>query len=396
MVAGAPPAAQPGQKGQPPVRPRSFLVGTQAVTEGLDYDVTVNQFTSVQSLQPWTLQATGWLKGIWLLCTGTGGNTAAVTAFSANGPWNVFANIELDDVNNEAIFGPFDGYTAMVTNKLGGYQFNDDPRASVIYSTTTGSGATGGSFVFPLYIPLEIVSRDPLGPVPSVNNTASLTLKMTTNPLSVIYTTAPNGGTPLSFRVQGTQVFYWQPRKADKSGRPIMGEPPASGTTQYWTQGSVVLPAGIANQQLITGLGYPFRNYLMMLVDSAGSRAQGDADWPDPLIQLKFEANSLLSQYQKKLWQRQMGADYNYQGTTPDTLNSRENGVYALNFNRDFAFGKPGSETRRSYLVTSPGSNFIFNGTVGGSGNHTLYSIVNYVAPAGGNKGDTASLTGGQ
>jgi len=71
-----------------------------------------------------------------------------------------------------------------------------------------------------------------------------------------------------------------------------------------------------------------------------------------------------------------------------------ENGIKVLNFNKDFAFDKPGSETRRTYLVSSPGSNFIFNGSMGNAG--TLYSIVNYVAPAGGNKGDTASLTGGQ
>jgi len=55
-----------------------------------------------------------------------------------------------------------------------------------------------------------------------------------------------------------------------------------------------------------------------------------------------------------------------------------------------------GAETRRSYVVTSPGSNFIFNGAIGGAGN--LYSIVNYVAPGGGSgaKNNTAALTGGQ
>jgi len=63
---------------------------------------------------------------------------------------------------------------------------------------------------------------------------------------------------------------------------------------------------------------------------------------------------------------------------------------------------KNGGETRRTYLVTSPGSNFIYNGALANGGN--LYSIVNYVAPGGGGGAgnaaarhqDTASLTGGQ
>ena len=96
-----------------------------------------------------------------------------------------------------------------------------------------------------------------------------------------------------------------------------------------------------------------------------------------------------------------MAASYGYTNPTADVRTAgstpgKENGVYVLNFNRDFAFMKPGSETRRSYLITSPGSNFIFNGAIGGAGN--LYSIVNYVAPGGATaaKGNTAALTGGQ
>ena len=152
-----------------------------------------------------------------------------------------------------------------------------------------------------------------------------------------------------------------------------------------------------------------------MLIRSAGTRANGELDWPDPLIGLKFEANMLISQYQKVQWNQRMARDYGYrntnlQQTTPADVRfadvaavgtqatfvepGLENGVKAINWNQDFAFQKPGSETRRTYLVTSPGSNWIFNGSLGNAG--TLYSIVNYVAPAGGNKGDTASLTGGQ
>lgn len=385
-------ATKTATKGKEQQRPtRSFLAGTQEVTEGGDYDQTVSPG---QTAPPWTLQATGWLRGLFLTVKGTG-----LTAGTAedDAPWSIFRSIELDDVNNEALFGPFDGYTAYLTNKYGGYQWVDDPGVSSVYSV---SGTTStNNFTFVLWIPLEIVNRDPMGPVASVNNTASLTLRMTLADTADVFTTTT--GT-LSVSIKGTQSFYWEPKKSDAAGNPISGAPFASGTTQYWTQGSVpVAGAGTINQQLITGLGYPFRTYLFLLRDNTGARSGGETNWPDPLTGLKFESNMLLSQYDKTLWQHVMSTMTGYTNATLDTRGAgltpgKESGVYGLFFNNDFAFRRPGSETRRKYLVTSPGSNFIFNGTIGGAGN--LYTIVNYIAPGGGatGAGNTAVLTGGR
>jgi hypothetical protein len=385
------PAKAPQQQ---KTRPRSFLVGTQEVWEGGDYDQTYTA-TNAQGGIPWALQATGWLRGLYLLVQGTGLTAGTATA---DAPFIIFSNIELDDVNNEAIFGPFDGYTAFLTNKYGGYYFADDPGTAPIYAL---SGTTSANnFTFMLYIPLEIVNRDPVGPVASVNNTASLTLRFSLNGTTSVFTT-PTG--TLSVRIRGTQDFYWEPRRADKQGRPISAEPPGSGTTQYWTQGSIaVAGAGTINSQLITGLGYPFREYLFLLRDGTGSRANGETNWPDPLVGIKFEANMLISNIPKLFWQAQMARQYGYANSTMDARGStgvnpgKENGVYTLNWNDDFFLNKVGAETRRSYLVTSPGSNFIYNGNIGGAGN--LYSVVNYVAPGGGVQArqNTMALTGGQ
>lgn len=386
-------AAKPGAKQAAPVRPRSFLVGTQAVIEGNDHDITYTM-TAAQAGTPWALQATGWLRGLYLLVTGTGLTAGTI---AADAPFNVFSNIELDDVNNEAIFGPFDGYSAFLTNKYGGYIFADDPATQSIFAVS--GTVTANNLTFVLYIPLEIVERDPIGPVASVNNTASLTLKYSLNATATVFS-APTG--TLVVRVRGSQSFFWEPKRADKQGRAISPAPPAAGTTQYWTQGSVAIAgAGVINQQLITALGYPFREYLFLLRDATGSRANGETNWPDPLIGLKFEANMLRSAYAKLLWAQQISAMFGYTNGTADTRAAgttpgKENGLYGLFWNNDFFQQNPGSETRRSYLQTSPGSNFIFNGSVGGSGN--LYSLVNYVAPGGGanSRDNTAALTGGQ
>jgi hypothetical protein len=336
------PTAAPAQ------RPRSFLVGTQAVIEGNDYDTTY-VMTNAQAGAPWALQATGWLRGLYLLCEGTG-LTAGTAA--ADAPFNAFSNIELDDVNNEAIFGPFDGYSAFLTNKYGGYIFADDPATQSVFAL---SGTTStNNFSFVLYIPLEIVERDPLGLIASVNNTASLTLRFSLNPTATVFST-PTG--TLSMRVRGSQSFYWEPKKEDATGRAISPEPPASGTTQYWTQGSVALAgASVMNQNLPTGLGYPFRMYGFLLRDASGSRANGETNFPDPLIALRFEANMIRSNYAKKLWAQQMSAMYGYTNPTADirvagSTPGKENGFYCLNWNNDFFQQNPGSETRRSYLI---------------------------------------------
>jgi hypothetical protein len=383
----------PAQTKQAQARPRSFLVGTQDVWEGNDYDQTYAT-ANAQGGIPWALQATGWLRGLYLIVTGTGLTAGTVTA---DGPFNIFSNIELDDVNNEAIFGPFDGYTAFLTNKYGGYYYADDPATAPVFSYT--GTVTTNNITFMLYIPLEMVSRDPIGAVASVNNTASLTLRFSLNPTLSVFTTIT--GT-LSLRIRGLQDFYWEPRRADKQGRPISPEPPASGTTQYWTQGSLaVAGAGTINSQLITGLGYPFREYLFLLRDAGGSRANGETNWPDPLVGLKFEANMLISNIPKIYWQAMIARQTYYTNSTMDVRGAgltpgKENGLYGLFWNDDFFRNAIGGETRRNYLVTSPGSNFIYNGNIGGAG--TLYSIVNYVAPGGGVQArqNTAMLTGGQ
>src|SRR5579859_4631236 len=238
----APPAA-PGKGQQQQVRPRSFLVGTQEVTEGQDYDNTVATYGG--SFPNWALTSTGWLKGIWLdLLATTSGNAVVTVTATENYPFNILGNIQLNDVNNEAIFGPFDGYTAILTNKYGGYGNVEDPATAAMYYRVAGTGTNSAakSAHFNLWIPLEIVRRDPIGPVASVNNTAALSLVMTMNTSGNLFSTPPTDAP--SVRIRGTQVFYWEPKRTDKQGRPISSRPLAAGTTQYWTQGSVTLASG--------------------------------------------------------------------------------------------------------------------------------------------------------
>lgn len=388
-MAGNTQTAPPPQKGgkQAPAPQRPFRAGVQSM-EDLQYDQTLTLNAGTQKLQDYNLNGDGYLRGIYMLveCT-TSGNAATVT-FSQNGPFNVFDTIVFYDTSGRPIFGPFDGYVTFTVNKWGGYWYIDDPRSSQIYKATAGSGSTGGSFTFVLYIPLEIVARDGLGSLVNKNTAVPYRLSMTLAASSTPYGTAPT--TAGSVRVRCTQDNWWEPEAADPKGHALSPAPPAVNSTQFWANNGYVLQAGaVPGQQLTTGLGYPIRNLIFTLVDSSGSRSQGNSDWPDP-VTLTVEKNQLF-QRPTKMWQHRITKQFGYGvgAPTADTSGALENGVFPLPFNTDFG-QKNGAELRNGYLITRGGQNFLWTGTIGGSGAHTLYTLVNWVAAA---NGDPASLT---
>lgn len=381
--------AKPNPKAQaaaPP--PRPFRAGTQSM-EDAQYDQSITLTASTKKMTPFTLNGDGFLRGIWCLFEMvTSGNAATVT-FAQNGPQNVIDTVQFLDTSKRPIFGPFDGYTWFVINKFGGYFNNNDPRNDTIFSTTTGAGGTGGSFTFLLYLPIEAVSRDGMGALVNKNTAVPYELDLTVSASATPYGTAPT--TPGTMRVRMVQDNWWEPKTTDPKGHPLAPKPPAINSTQFWASNNYTVQAGnVPGQQLSTGLGYPIRNLHFMLLDASNSRAQGDADWPDP-VTLTVEKNQLFIRA-KKIWQTRICRAYDLRSVTNDTANGLENGIYPVWFNQDFA-AQPGMELRNGYLITRGGQNLLFTGTIGGSGAHQLFTIVNWMAPA---NGDPASLAMGR
>lgn len=372
-------AAQKGKQGQQQqVVARRFRIGVQSHDENV-LDNTSTLTTSTQDLPVSNVSPAGWLRHFYVLVEATSSGNSANVTFSENGPFNVLDTISLEDVNSAPIIGPLGGYELMVLNKFGGYAHSEDPRASNIYSATTGSGGSGGSFTFVLRLPIELVDRDALGPLPNKSGTAQFKIRVRLAATATVYGTAPTAAPSVRTRIH--QVDWWDPPKTDLKGRPLAQQPPASQTTQFWTKSSYTLPSGAFRQDL-ERVGYGVRNLIFIYNDTSnGTRATGDSDFPDPAT-LQFEANVLMQGRPVKLWRHQMGQDYGYNGTTPDVANARENGVYVLNYNRDFGL-KPGAETRRGYLWTSSGSRLTFSGSNGAA--VTMTVLTNDVLPAGGN-----------
>jgi hypothetical protein len=375
MPAQPAPAGQKGKQAVQLVRP--FVAGTRRVDKST-YDESKVLTAGTQDLRVYECDPNGFLRGAYILVTCvTAGNAAAVT-FAANGPTNVIDTITFNDTNNKPLLGPMNGFDLEMAVKFGGYAFQDDPRLSPIFSVTTGGGATGGSFTFVLLLPVEIVPREALGSLPNKSSSSTFDITIRLAASATPYGVAPTN--PGTVRVRIQQFGWMDPNAADLKGNAVRQNPPGVQTTQYWQKQTYALNAGFFSQRL-QGIDSMVRN-LIFILDAAGSRTTGDADFPDPFT-LLYET-SLPIQRIKAIWQHMIGAMYGYNGVTADVAGARNFGVYPESYCADF-YGKPGFETRLGYLPVSSATTLNTSGTIGGAGAHTLTVLVNKIVPANGN-----------
>lgn len=371
-----------GTKDKDAVPLRPFKVGVQVVDDQA-YDNTVTLTASTQQLTPqYEIPATGFLNGVWILVEGsvTANTATAAVAFAEDGPWNVIDSLTFTDTNNSEIVGPIDGFDLKVITKWGGYAFQDDPMVNTdVYAVTASTASAGGSFSFPLRIPVELVPRDALGSLPNKSQSTPFKVKITMAASGTPYSSAPSAAP--SVRVRMTPDSYWEPTATDGSGNPIADQPPGVNTTQYWGKSIYNFSNGQQNISLTNSVGFPVRNLIFVLRDASDTRSGGEADWPDP-TKLQLQSNIIVDRIQA-LWKYMMTRDYNY-GSKADTAEHIENGLYVLPFNKDFCH-KPGWENRRQYLRTTDGMRLQLRGTFGtGSATHKLEVFTNYVGVGAG------------
>jgi hypothetical protein len=383
MPPSAPPQGAPqGKQAAPAMAPWPFPVGVLDTQNASDYDQTKTMTTGTVQYPDVQVQPDGWTRGIWFDVNGVTAANAATVVFNGDAaagtgaPFSAINTVLFKDTGGEQIFGPFNGYDWMTINKFGGYFEVGDPRADFNYLATAGAGSTGGSFHFSLYLPLEISAADSLGAVENRSENSIYRVSLTLESSTVVYGTAPT--TLPNVEIRTTQDSYTEPVAAlSLSGRPAAQAPPSPGTLQYWKQESAVVPAAAFSSLITNGIGNGYRNIIFKLIRSAGTRANGTSDWPDPQ-ELDLGTTRVRNLY-KKTWQDKMIRAYGFTGgTSTDAALSLENGVFVQWFSLDTGL-EPGNESRRKYLRTKPGNTFKLRGTYGSAG--TLYVTSNYVVP---------------
>ena len=380
-TAVAPPAkaAAPAKAGAQPAATaaRPFLTGTQVV-ETHTYDKTKALTVGTQTMDTFYVSTDGFLTDLFILVEATSAANAATVAFAADAPWNMIQSITFNDTTNKPIVGPFTGFDLKTFLKYGGFAFVDDPQQDVAnYTAVAGAGGTGGSASFVLRIPLQFVAREALGALPNTSNQTVYSVDITLNASGQVYTTPPT--TLPSVRVRIQQDGYRESAGQDIQGNPTNTTPPALGAVQYMRKFSDDISAGAQNFRLSPWEGMT-RALHFTFRDSAGSRVQGEADWPDPL-RLHYDNNLPIDRL-KAIWRHKIITQFGYVAAI-DTAGGRDSGVYTLPFNRDWGL-KPGQEGRYQYMGVSAGTSLRWDGVVGGSGSHKLETLVNYVNPPGG------------
>lgn len=365
--------AQPNAA-QAPVALAPFRAGTEPTLSSDGYQNSTALTTSQTLLPVYTPSPNNEIRGIYIqsVATGSNGGSSNVAFTSNDYPFNTYQAITFADSNQKPIVGPINGYQLFCINKFGGYFANNDPRASAVYSTTTSTGSTAGSWTFVLFVPVEINLRG-FGSLQNQSSDSTFTLTMTLDTTAHVFSTAPSSSCTVVTTLYSSG--WWKGSNAGASQTP-----PAAGTTQYWTLGSYSSLNSSVQQQLSQGLGYPIRSFQFINYDASNStRATGDTDFPTT-TQLIYKGTSYFN-ISKTLWQDMMSRAFGLTSASKDAANGLENGVYVMPwFMQDVNHG-PGNELALGYLNTNQGDLHQMVATF--NGNSNLYYLVNYVAVVG-------------
>jgi len=373
----APPAAGTDKKAPPALRP--FFTGS------LDLETRTQTYTNTFSASAVPLptfypKTNGWLADLWIQLTASGGVGAGTLQTVNDGILGYLSVITLSDTGGQPILGPMNAWEFAMFVKWGGFSFSDDPRNSETFTevSTTGNGQ------FTLHIPVQFVRAEPLGPLPNTNSNNAFALDITQASNSVVFSTPPVT-TPPTVVITIYQDSYRQSSGKDAQNNATVTTPPGTGAVLYARRGTNTPTAGTQDFQLSQQEG-SYRALVFVLKDSAGSRTQGDADWPSP-VQIYFN-NDVPYDRVKSYWARRLERDYGYTKTLTPAVNpvgGRDLGVFTLNWITDGGSMQAGNEDRYKYLSVSAADTLGFRGTIGGSGVHTLLSLYNFVRPPGGN-----------
>ena len=377
MPAMAPPAhaggTAPGAKAAVPVTPWPFPVGVYDPSVQ-DYDETITQTASAQQMKMWNISPTGWIRGCWLDFDMTvSGNTTNSVSYSKDNPYSGVQKVTLYDLGGEPVI-QLSGYQVKLMNKLGGYFRVGDPAADGNYSAITGTGSTAGSFRFLLFIPFEAVSRDALGTAQNESK-PGWRIEIYIDSQANTYNQVPS--VMGSLRVRGYVDAYTEPAGASPGGRPFAETPPLPGTLQYWKTETEYIASGAGQYDLTNGIGFPIRNLIYLHYDaSAGTRAAGDGDIPNP-FQLLL-GNVQLYNRDPTSYFSQVGRDFGFLGaaaasTALDSAMQRDAGVLPFYRTKDMSL-IPGAELRFKYWDTQVNTLLRYQGTFGAAVNLTVMS----------------------
>jgi hypothetical protein len=291
------------------------------------------------------IPAYGFLAHVVLLVQWSGG---AGGTFAADGPWNLFQSVAIQDVNGAYLYNPADGFSLLMSNVYGGYAFKQDPRLSPIFS----AAPTAGQFL--IRIPVMVTRHNAYGSLANQNAAAPYQLSYTLNPSTTVYSTAPT--TQPTFTIYSYLESWSQPNARDLKGRPQAQLPPLHGSTQQWSIYTKAVAAG-NNVTALPRVGNTIRTVVVICRDGTGAR--NDTVFPTP-FSLNLDSRVLTNEL--SVLRRGVTTEGLAGSPTADT------GVYVFHFN-NATLGHIGDETSDLWLNTTQSTRLELVGNSATAGN---------------------------
>lgn len=305
------------------VQRKPFRGATIERTDQLDNKVytmtTLDQLVEIQ------IPGRGYIYGLDIQYQGvTSGNSANVT-FTEDGPYSSQTQVQFRDVN--ATLQDNDPWTQKQVSKYGGWElFNNESSAdTLIWSKTTGTGGTGGSYNFHLRYPIALNRRNLWALQGNQDRSQTYWTRSNIPASGTIYGTAPTT-LPNVTQVR-TYESYIVPNATDALGNPQETYPPFFGIIPFITRSTSPQPpagGGVANH-ILQRISTTVR-LMVLILRSNGTRANAEANQPT-LIVMKVGDQPFFNEtpaYRRKLMYDRYGFD-------------APSGVYVYDLLHDFA-----------------------------------------------------------
>ena len=305
---------------------------------------------SATQLSVVSVPAAGYLRGIELLVDVATSGNSATTAFktaatAGDAPWSFINSINLVSADGSNLVSNISGYQLFLVNKYGAFRSQGqqmDPRSDQYFNITSGSGGTGGSFSFRLFIPVEIDQSQAFCAIPNLAANKSYQVNIQLAASSAVYSTAPT--TAGTYTITVINHYWSQPAALNAVGVPQQIAPVGVGSINLTQLQSIPVTSGDRIVQL-SNVGNVIHKLIFTLRKSDGTRTSADWGATNQLIlnnDTLFYWTTPNSTTNKSTWSSYITDVYGYgdavnasaPGTqsTIDSANGLDTGVYALNF----------------------------------------------------------------
>jgi len=358
--------------------------------------------SAATQLQVVQVPAAGYLRGIEILVDVTTASNSATTAFNGgtgDAPWNFINSINLVSSDGSNLVSNLSGYQLFLVNKYGAFRTispNCDPRSDQYFKLTSGSGSTGGSFSFRLFIPVEIDPSQAFTAIPNLAANKAYQVNIQLGASGSVYSTAPT--TAGTYTINVVNHYWSQPAAMNAVGVPQAIAPNGVGSVNLTQIQQAQISQGDRIVQ-IQNVGNVVHKIIATVRNSSGVRISDATGWGatnqlilnNDTLFYRTTPNSASSTLAKNSWASYISDTYGYgdalNATTPgtqstiDSANGLDTGVYAINFG-DITSGAARPDcSRDQFLPTLDSTLLQLRSTSFGSAASTLEIITMAVKP---------------